>query len=152
MYFTVNPSFFALDESKVLATLSYLEGGTAATFANLYYDNHLQQGVLVPGTWQDFLNMFNRTFGDLQLAMTTQMELQKMKWNLNTKDPASFFTDFSLKAAYVGRPTSLCANNTVNIINGMTTIPSWFFSKMTAPTTITAWIGFLTLATNHYNF
>ena len=46
MYFAANPTFFA-DESKVLATLSYLEGGATTTFADLYYDQHLQQGVLV---------------------------------------------------------------------------------------------------------
>ena len=43
MYFAANPTFFTTDESKVLVTQSYLEGGTATTFANLYYDQHLAQ-------------------------------------------------------------------------------------------------------------
>ena len=45
MYFAANPTFFATDESKVLATLSYLEGGAATTFANLCYDQHFAQGI-----------------------------------------------------------------------------------------------------------
>ena len=75
MYFAANPAFFAMDESKVLATLSYLEGGAATTFADLYYDQHLQQGTLVPGTWQDFVIELDNTFADLLLAMTAQMEI-----------------------------------------------------------------------------
>ena len=59
MYFAANPTFFAMEKSKILATLSCLEGGAATTFADLYYDQHLQQGVLVPGTWQDFVNELN---------------------------------------------------------------------------------------------
>ena len=75
MYFAANPTFFTTDESKILTTLSYLEGGAATTFANLYYDQHLAQVVLVPGTWQDFINELNNTFTDLQLAMTAQMAI-----------------------------------------------------------------------------
>ena len=40
----------------------------------------------------------------------------------------------------------------VNIIDGMATVPSWFLSRMMAPTAITTWKGFLMLVTNHYNF
>ena len=79
MYFAANPTFFTTDESKVLATLSYLEGGAATTFADLYYDQHLVQGISVPGTWQDFINELNNTFTDLQLAMTAQMAIRNMK-------------------------------------------------------------------------
>ena len=75
MYLSANPTFFATDESKVLATLSYLEGGAATTFADLYYDQHLQQGILVPETWQAFVTKLDNTFMDLQLAMTAQMEI-----------------------------------------------------------------------------
>ena len=75
MYFAANPTFFATDKSKILATLSYLEGGATTTFADLYYDQHLAQGVLVPGIWQDFVNERNTMFADLQLAMTAQMEI-----------------------------------------------------------------------------
>ena len=75
MYFVTNPTFFASDESKILATLSYLEGGATTTFADLYYGSHMQQGILVPGTWQDLLNLLNNSFTDLQLAMTAQMEM-----------------------------------------------------------------------------
>ena len=89
---------------------------------------------------------------DLQLAMTAQLAIQKMKWNPHAQDPASFFSDFSLQAAHTGRPTSLAANNTVNIVDGMACIPPWFLSRMTAPTAITTWIKFLTLFTNQYNF
>ena len=152
MYFAANPTFFAMDESKVLATLSYLEGGATTTFADLYYDQHLQQGILVPGTWQDFIDKLNNTFADLQLAMTAQMMIRNMKWNPNSQDPASFFSEFSLQAAHAGRPTSLTANNTVNIVDGMACIPPWFLSRMTAPTAVTTWSGFLTLVTNRYNF
>ena len=133
MYFAANPTFFATDESKVLATLSYLEGGAATTLADLYYDQHLVQGVLVPGTWQDFINELDNTFADLQLAMTAQLAIRKMKWDPHAQDPASFFSDFSLQAAHAGRPTSLATNNTVNIVDGMACIPPWFLSRMTAP-------------------
>ena len=75
-----------------------------------------------------------------------------MKWDPHAQDPASFFSDFSLQAAHAGRPTSLAANNTVNIVDGMACIPPWFLSRMTAPTAITTWSEFLTLVTNHYNF
>ena len=128
MYFAANPTFFATDESKVLATLSYLEGGATTTFANLYSDQHLAQRILVPGTWQDFMDELNNTFADLQLAITAQMEIQNMKWNPHAQDPASFFAEFSLRAAHAGRPTSLAANNTVNIVDGMAAIPPWFLT------------------------
>ena len=75
-----------------------------------------------------------------------------MQWNSHAQDPASFFSEFSLKAAHAGRPTSLAANNTINIIDGMATIPPWFLRQMTAPTAITTWSRFLMLVTNHYNF
>ena len=152
MYFATNPTFFVADESKVLATLSYLEGGATTTFADLYYDQHSQQGILVPETLQDFVAKLDNTFVDLQLAMTIQMEIRNMKWNPNAQDPASFFAEFSLKAAHAGRPTSLLANNTINIIDGMATIPPWFLKQMMAPTAITTWSKFLMLVTNHYNF
>ena len=63
-----------------------------------------------------------------------------------------FFMTFSLKVAYAGRPTSTHANDTVNIINGMATIPLWFLRQMMALTAITTWDGFLTLVSNQYNF
>ena len=47
MYFAANPTFFVTDEAKILATLSYMEGGAATTFADLYYGNHMQRGQLV---------------------------------------------------------------------------------------------------------
>ena len=75
-----------------------------------------------------------------------------MHWNPHTQDPASFFSTFALEAAYAGRPTSIRANDTVNIVDGMATIPTWFLTRMTAPTAITTWNEFLTLVTNHYNF
>ena len=75
MYFAANPTFFTMDESKILATLSYLEGGAATTFADLYYGQHLAQGILVPRTWQDFVDELNNTFVDLQLAMTAQLAI-----------------------------------------------------------------------------
>ena len=75
MYFAANPTFFAMDESRVLATLSYLGGGVATMFADLYYDSHLQHGILVPGTWADFLSELDNMFADLQLTMTAQMEI-----------------------------------------------------------------------------
>ena len=152
MYFAANPTFFATDEAKILATLSYMEGGAATTFADLYYGNHLQRGQLVVGTWTDFVDSLADTFADLQLALTAQMKIRNMHWNPRAEDPASFFTTFSLEAAYAGRSTSNRANDTVNIVDGMATIPPWFLRSMTAPTAITTWNGFLTLVTNHYNF
>ena len=152
MYFAANPTFFITDEAKILATLSYMEGEASTMFANLYYGNHMQHGLLVVGTWRDFLNLLQETFADLQLALTAQLNIRKMHWNPHAQDPASFSVTFSLEAAYAGRPTSICANDTVNIVDGMATIPPWFLSQMTAPTVITTWSKFLTLVTNHYNF
>ena len=152
MYFTANPTFFAMDEAWILATLSYMEGGAATTFTDLYYGNHMQQGQLVVGTWRDFIDSVSNIFADLQLALTAQMAIQDMHLNPHIQDPALFFTTFSLQVAYAGRPTSACANDTVNIVDGMATIPPWFLRQMMAPTTITTWDGFLTLVTNHYNF
>ena len=152
MYFAANPIFFVTDEAKILATLSYMEGGAATTFADLYYGNHMQRGQLVVGTWREFLDLLQETFADLQLALTAQLNIRNMHWNPHAQDPASFFSTFSLEVAYAGRPTSVRANDTVNIVDGMATIPTWFLTRMTAPTTITTWSKFLMLVTNHYNF
>ena len=99
MYFTANPTFFVMDEAKILATLSYMEGGAATTFADLYYGNHTQRGLLVVGTWRDFIDSLSDTFADLQLVLMAQMKIWNMHWNPNTQDPASFFTTFSLEVA-----------------------------------------------------
>ena len=123
MYFAANPTFFVTDEAKILATLSYMEGGAATTFADLYYGNHMQRGQLVVGTWRDFLDSLQETFADLQLALTAQLNIRNMLWNPHAQDPASFFSTFALEAAYAGRPTSICTNDTVNIVDGMAAIP-----------------------------
>ena len=96
MYFAANPIFFVTDEAKILATLSYMEGGVATTFADLYYGNHMQRGQLVVGTWRDFLDSLQETFADLQLALTARLNIWKMHWNPHAQDPASFFVTFSL--------------------------------------------------------
>ena len=113
MSFAANPTFI-MDEARILATLSYMEGGAATTFADLYYGNNMQWGMLVVGTWHNFINSLTSIFGDLQLALTAQMEIWNMHLNPNSQDLMSFFMTFSLKAAYTGRPTSSCANDTVN--------------------------------------
>ena len=78
IYIRGNEAFFDTDEKKILCALSYLEGGTASTWANAYTDLALANEETGFGMWQYFQGQMFAVFGNYTKETDAITEIENM--------------------------------------------------------------------------
>lgn len=104
LYVTAASKELPTARDKVLFALSYLKKETAAKWAQNYVEENTMGGTLVvPGDWQDFVELLDKSFDDPHEAEKAQEQLLKFKQGTRTAD--EFFQIFDMyrrQANYTG--------------------------------------------------
>jgi hypothetical protein len=87
------------DTAKIVATISYMTEGLAATWANSFCDQAIGDGGSW-GTWAQFRESLEDTFGDPNEPQTAQHRLETLKQNKKTTE--EFFLEFDELAKKAG--------------------------------------------------
>jgi hypothetical protein len=93
-----NREAFKEKESMIWFTLSYMKGGAAELWANVYVDNALETNDW--GTWEEFLDKLAHDFGNKEEPRRALEELGCLQQG--KKSAAEYFLRFEQLASIVG--------------------------------------------------
>ena len=138
-YLHLNKEIYNTDEKRILFTLSFMKGGTAAAWAHkrnqaaLLMVNGLYSGW---GNWTQFINDFNRAFNYSDHAIWARQQLQHLKQSGNIDE---FISEFRTLQGICGEQgnAALIGYFQAGI---KTSLMRQIFAMEHVPTTIEGWM------------
>jgi hypothetical protein len=77
-YVAVNPTIYDTDMKKIILALSYMKEGTAAIWAQNFYEEAYSSGTPAFGTDKDFWIEFKKSFGSVDQKITAITKLKHL--------------------------------------------------------------------------
>ena len=101
LYIAANESKLKSSKDKILFTLTYLEGGHAATWAENYVEKNTRDGELeIEETWSEFLAALDKSFDDPSRFDKAMRQFEQMtQGGLTTEE---FFAQFDIVRTKAG--------------------------------------------------